>query len=230
MAFKAATSATKLQPTPRYYIEPSTSSMLQSKYAIRNDSVSAYFSSFASTAPVTTPAAFDPRYNAQLHELPQYAWPPGAPRAAEVPGASRLSAPTTSDQAPSTPTFDVFAALAPAIPMQLSRSQIPYSAPSVSMPCASVPVNKTPSIATQSAPFPYPVGVPGAEVPLIISNSTGKNRNAIQPPGRPPGDPDDDPDRKRDDKEIDATRKGQFLIDNAALKAAKNRSRGNIKC
>ena len=59
--------------------------------------------------------------------------------------------------------------------------------------------------------------------------SAGGKGGAAQPPGGPLGDPDDDPHKKRD-KEIDLQRKGQFLIDSAALKSAKGRTRGNMKC
>ena len=85
-------------------------------------------------------------------------------------------------------------------------TQIPYSAPPVPMLFASMPANKTPLIVTQSAPLPHPVGVPGAEVPMSNSSSTGNNRNAVQPPGGPPGEPDDYHEKTKRDREIDAKR------------------------
>ena len=50
-------------------------------------------------------------------------------------------------------------------------------------------------------------------------------------PGGPPDDPDEgDPDKRRREREIDAKCKGVFSIDSAALRAAKGRSRGSMKC
>ena len=46
----------------------------------------------------------------------------------------------------------------------------------------------------------------------------------------PHGDPNEDPERKKRDKEIDAKRKGVFLIDSEAFKAAKSRTRINMRC
>ena len=50
------------------------------------------------------------------------------------------------------------------------------------------------------------------------------------PPGGPSDDPDEDPDKKKRDKDIDNKRKNEFLIDITALKAAKGRIRGSMKC
>ena len=75
------------------------------------------------------------------------------------------------------------------------------------------------------APPPPLSGVPGGD----NAAGSGRGGSAGGPPGEP-GDPDEDPDKKKLHKEIDAKRKGQFLLHSAALKAAKYRSLGKIKC
>ena len=67
-------------------------------------------------------------------------------------------------------------------------------------------------------------------MPSNSSPSIGSKGGAAQPPGGPTGDPDDDPDKKKRDNEIDLKRQRQFLIDSAALKSTKGRSRGDMKC
>ena len=66
--------------------------------------------------------------------------------------------------------------------------------------------------------------------PVVSSGSSGFNLSGL-PPGKPPDDPDDgDPDKRKRKKDIDAKRRGVFIIDIAALRAAKGRSRGSMKC
>ena len=59
---------------------------------------------------------------------------------------------------------------------------------------------------------------------------TGSKGGPALPPVGPPDDPDEDPDKKKRDKDIDNKRNGEFLIDSTALKAAKGRTRGSMKC
>ena len=66
--------------------------------------------------------------------------------------------------------------------------------------------------------------------PAIASGSSGCKQSGL-PPGGPPDDPDDgDPEKRKREKEIDAKRKGVFTIDSAALRGAKRRYRGRMKC
>ena len=79
--------------------------------------------------------------------------------------------------------------------------------------------------ASAASPSPHPSGAPGE------GGAAGSSRGgAADGLAGGPGDPDVDPDKKKRDKEIDEKRKDQFLFDRAALNAAKNRSRGSIKC
>ena len=47
--------------------------------------------------------------------------------------------------------------------------------------------------------------------------------------GLPDETDDGDPDKRKRDREIDVKRNGEFLIDSAALRAAKDQNRGSMK-
>ena len=78
--------------------------------------------------------------------------------------------------------------------------------------------------------LPHPFEASCGEAPSSSAPSTKGKGGAAQPFGGPPGNSDDDPDKKKRDNEIDTKRKGQFLIDSAALKSTKVRARKNMKC
>ena len=80
---------------------------------------------YASPKPVTITAAFDPRCNARSNKHSLHALLPSVPRAVEILGATRTSAPPLSVQVLSEPTYDVFAASAPGVATQSLQPPIP---------------------------------------------------------------------------------------------------------
>ena len=112
----------------------------------------------------------------------------------------------------------------------VAASQASHVAVQVEAYGFSVPSAQASAAATYSAPLLHPFEAPSREAPLSNAPLTGGKDGAAQPPSKPIGDPDDDPDKKKRDKEIYLKRKGQFLIDNAALKSGKGRTRVSTKC
>ena len=149
-------------------------------------------------------------------------------RIADFPRHSRPSSAALAS-APLASTLDSAAA---------SALAAPYAAPPVSQAAlqlaafsgSSVPSHQALPTSSQWFPPTHLPGVFSGEAPSSKTPSGGTYSGGAQPPGGPPGDPDDDPDKKKRDREIDLKRKGQFLIDSTALRSAKGRSQGNMKC
>ena len=131
---------------------------------------------------------------------------------------------------PSASTFDTVVVPLPALAAPVAALQAPHAAPQVAAFSSSAPPSKAPPAATHPTPSPHSADVFGGACPSSSSDSTGSRGGAALPPGGPPGHPDDYSDMKKGDKEIDNKRKGEFLIDSTALKAAKGRFRGSMKC
>ena len=92
------------------------------------------------------------------------------------------------------------------------------------------------SVLKVQAPPAHLSGAPRLEgsdgsAPSIGAGYTGHKHSTL-----PPGGPPEDPTRKTANQtnasatDIDVKRKGEFLIDSAALRAANGRSRGSMKC
>ena len=161
------------------------------------------------TPSVWQPPPFLPQQLISSYDVAQH--PTSAPYLSAPPPPPRIQATAYQQSGRSAPFYDV--------PIR--------SAPFPVLPPVLPPQTASPPAPPPSAPAPPPPfsGVPGGE------NAAGSGRGITVsgPPGGP-GDPDEDPDKQKRDKEIDDKCKRQFLFDSAALKAAKNRSRGSMKC
>ena len=146
------------------------------------------------------------------------------PRQSRPSAAAPASAPLASSLDSAAAPARALAALNAARPMSQAALQL------AAFGGSSVPSYQTLLNSSQSFPSSHIPKVPSGEAPSSGTPSGGTQGGGAQPPGGPPGDPDDDPDKKKRDREIDLKRKCQFLIDSTALRSAKGRSRGNMKC
>ena len=131
---------------------------------------------------------------------------------------------------PSASTFDTVAASLPALAAPVAALQASHAALQVAASGYSASTSQAPPAVSQPTPPSHSAEVLGGNCPSSSSGSTGSKGGPALPPVGPPDDPDDDPERKKRDKDIDNKRKGQFLIDSTAIKTAKGRTRGSMKC
>ena len=228
-ALKAATTPSQQQAAPlRRLMEPSTSyGSLHDKYVPPYSYSSLYSFAYALGVPAVASAA---RYTYADVRPFEHAFSPGGARITECPRESRPSVVATTVLPLSASIFNLAAAPLPALAASVAALQASHEAPLVAASNLSVPSAQAPPAATQSTPLRHPSEAPNREARSSSAFSIGGKGGAAQPPGKPPGDPDNDPDKKKRDNEIDLKRKGQFLSDSAALKSAKGRTRGNMKC
>ena len=187
---------------------------LQNPYAVASNPVV-----FSSAPPMALSLTHAPVPNAWPADRTAFGWPLGVPASVApcvtgtfVPSVPVPSVPPIAMSHPVLPaiaaTFVTFPFVIVSIP-----SVIPNSIPQYSIPASqSIPV-----LATTSS-VPSTLNQPPADASL---DSSIGGKISSTPTGGPPGDPDEDSEKRKRDKEIDAKRKGVFLIDSAVLKAAK---------
>ena len=130
----------------------------------------------------------------------------------------------------SSSTFDTVAVSLLALAAPVATSQASHAAPQVATSSYSAPTFQSPPVATQPTPPSHLVEGFGGNCPSSSSGSTESKSGFALPPGGPLDNPDKNSDKKKRDKHIDNKRKGKFLIDSTALKAAKGRTRGSMNC
>ena len=226
-ALKAATAAPqqKAAPSQRFVELPTSYGSLYDKHAAPYGAPF-YYSSHVSGVPLVASGG---RYTYADARPFERAYSPGGARITERPHESRPSVVATSAQAPTASTFNSVAAPLPTLAASVAALQAPHAAPQVAATSFAVPSTLAPPAATQSTTLVLPSKAASSEAPSSGALSTGFKNGAAQAPAGPQGDPDNDPDKKKRDKEIDLSRKGQFLIDMAAFKSAKGRTRGSMK-
>ena len=133
------------------------------------------------------------------------------------------------------PTLAVSHAVFPAIATSPMMLPVATMAPQI-VPPAPTSQNVLPMFhTTAKAPL---ISIPLTSNSQTFNSDTSGSQGTLitgnafyqKPSGALSGDPNKDPERKKRDREIDAKRKGVFLIDSEAFKTAKSRTRGNMRC